>query len=382
MAFRNPIVAGNTLVRNAIQSPNFLAGSAGWIIRRDGTAEFNSAVFRGTVVIESGQAVLIYSGATPAAGNLVISIAGAAGVDAVGNSYPEGFAVNPDTAPSVRLGLLGGTALQYWPSGVTNEANAAAAQALATGVGTAGWSQLVLKSAQMTSITDYVALTLASNSDDATHAATLNLNYVDGGGGVHHRLASDAGGIYAPGSLTIGAGAALGDNGVGELQLANAGTVPSTNPAGGCVLYAHQGVPTVRDSGGQKLGMVRAYSAQATGNLSSFTAETAVPGATVNVTVTGSAATVLVTAVWDMQSATSTATMTGLLRWNGVDQAAKAIFVGATVLDRYTVAQTYEITGVSAGTYTAALYATCSASGAANSVNATHTGFTALVIDQ
>lgn len=51
MPFGNPLVGGTTLIRPAIQSPNFVAGSAGWKIAKDGTAEFNNATFRGTVVV-------------------------------------------------------------------------------------------------------------------------------------------------------------------------------------------------------------------------------------------------------------------------------------------------------------------------------------------
>lgn len=73
-----------------IQSPNFLAGISGWIIRKNGSAEFNNVVIRGGQ-IESGTA-LYYSGA-PAAGNLVASIAAAAGTDSKGNAYLAGEAV-------------------------------------------------------------------------------------------------------------------------------------------------------------------------------------------------------------------------------------------------------------------------------------------------
>lgn len=48
MSFLNQIVAGVKLVRAAIQSPNFVAGVSGWIIRRDGSAEFNNVVVRGS----------------------------------------------------------------------------------------------------------------------------------------------------------------------------------------------------------------------------------------------------------------------------------------------------------------------------------------------
>lgn len=47
MTFSNPVVAGTTLVRQAIQSPNFVSGSAGWQIARDGSAEFSNLIARG-----------------------------------------------------------------------------------------------------------------------------------------------------------------------------------------------------------------------------------------------------------------------------------------------------------------------------------------------
>lgn len=50
MPFGDPIVAGNTLVRDAIQSPNYVAGVSGWTINRDGSAEFSNVVVRGTFV--------------------------------------------------------------------------------------------------------------------------------------------------------------------------------------------------------------------------------------------------------------------------------------------------------------------------------------------
>jgi hypothetical protein len=49
MTFRDPILGGNVLVRTAMQSANYAAGSAGWRIGRDGTVEFNSGTFRGSL---------------------------------------------------------------------------------------------------------------------------------------------------------------------------------------------------------------------------------------------------------------------------------------------------------------------------------------------
>jgi hypothetical protein len=51
MTFRDPIVGGNTLIRDAIKSPNYVAGVSGWSINRDGTAEFNSVTVRGDLIL-------------------------------------------------------------------------------------------------------------------------------------------------------------------------------------------------------------------------------------------------------------------------------------------------------------------------------------------
>lgn len=47
MAFDNPIVAGTKLIRDAIESPNYVSGSVGWSINKDGSAEFNNLIVRG-----------------------------------------------------------------------------------------------------------------------------------------------------------------------------------------------------------------------------------------------------------------------------------------------------------------------------------------------
>lgn len=88
----NPIVGGvGTIIRTALQSFGFLSGAQGWIVRRDGTAEFNSLTLRGKLIIQSStQGVFVYSGA-PAAGNLIVSLANANGTDPYGNNYPQGF---------------------------------------------------------------------------------------------------------------------------------------------------------------------------------------------------------------------------------------------------------------------------------------------------
>lgn len=45
--FENPLTAGTVLVREQIESGNFETGVSGWVIRQDGSAEFNNIVIRG-----------------------------------------------------------------------------------------------------------------------------------------------------------------------------------------------------------------------------------------------------------------------------------------------------------------------------------------------
>lgn len=51
MTFTNAILAGETLVRNSIQSEDFVSGSEGWSLPRTGDAELNSAVVRAAIIV-------------------------------------------------------------------------------------------------------------------------------------------------------------------------------------------------------------------------------------------------------------------------------------------------------------------------------------------
>lgn len=53
---RQEITAGNTLVREAIQSQNFVAGTSGWQIKANGDAEFSNLIARGSLI--GGQVVI------------------------------------------------------------------------------------------------------------------------------------------------------------------------------------------------------------------------------------------------------------------------------------------------------------------------------------
>ncbi len=100
----NPVVGGTVLRRAAIQSPDYVQGSAGWTINADGSAEFNDLVIRGTFdgtdFILSAAGFFVYSG-TPAAGNLIFSVTPAATTaDAFGNAVPsDGATSYTDNGP-------------------------------------------------------------------------------------------------------------------------------------------------------------------------------------------------------------------------------------------------------------------------------------------
>lgn len=52
MSASNQAIVGGTVLRiPAIQSPDYVPGVSGWIIRQDGSAEFNNGTFRGTIEV-------------------------------------------------------------------------------------------------------------------------------------------------------------------------------------------------------------------------------------------------------------------------------------------------------------------------------------------
>ena len=129
----NPDFGGPALRLPAMRSPNYVAGSTGWTINQDGSVEFNNGTFRGTVtagtfqgtdfVINSSGA-FFYSG-TPAAGNLIASIASVAGTDAFGNAYLQGaVSYTPNQTWSALIG--GQLFLGDAPPGSTTLTDAAA----------------------------------------------------------------------------------------------------------------------------------------------------------------------------------------------------------------------------------------------------------------
>jgi hypothetical protein len=119
--FADPITdGGGNLQIPEVQSPNFVTGVSGWIIRQDGSAEFhNVTVSGGSLIVASGGTGIFFYGGTPAAGNLVGSWAMQAGTDTFGNTYPAGL----------QIGTTGGQQIFMLPQSTTGQINITAALA-------------------------------------------------------------------------------------------------------------------------------------------------------------------------------------------------------------------------------------------------------------
>jgi hypothetical protein len=122
--FSNSIVGGaETLIRSAIKSPNFVPGVSGWTINRDGTVEFNSGTFRGTITagifrgtnFEMNSAGLFFYSGTPAFGNLILALAPSSGTDSFGNTYAQGLSMTTPAAIRILTGtVMDNSGLRYY----------------------------------------------------------------------------------------------------------------------------------------------------------------------------------------------------------------------------------------------------------------------------
>jgi hypothetical protein len=68
--------------------------------------------------------------------------------------------------------------------------------------------------------------------------------------------ATVSGNVAAATNLLVGSTTPLGDNGTGELQIANVTSAPTTNPTGGITAYALSGAPYARDPQGNVWTMI------------------------------------------------------------------------------------------------------------------------------
>lgn len=116
MQFQDDLAAGVVLVRPALQSPDYVTGVSGWAIMIDGSAEFNDVTIRGGTTVSG---LGLYYDGTPAAGNLIMSIAADAGTDSFGNDYFSGMSVYDSSGSSIQVDAgSGSSAMRFTPPDV------------------------------------------------------------------------------------------------------------------------------------------------------------------------------------------------------------------------------------------------------------------------
>lgn len=124
-------------------------------------------------------------------------------------------------------------------------------------------------------ITSVVSSTPTFNSLTVSNTANIegDLNVL----GITTLDTTIASSVRVSSNLTVGSASALGDNGSGELQLANVTSAPTTNPTGGVALYATStGAPVkVRDSSGNVRDLCKQYAVQTATQASVGTGQTA-----------------------------------------------------------------------------------------------------------
>lgn len=197
MGFSNSIIGGAAaLIRAAIRSPNFVTGSGGWQISKDGSAEFNNITIRGTFngtdFILNATGLFFYSG-TPAAGTLIMSIVPGTGSvnDPFGTGCPPGVTVGKNTSPQVEM-LTAGTSgvLRF----LMNNAGFTNPQIFANTPGGTFASFVMGGPANaIAGHTDAVGVLL--NSSDGGSSANLEITYDDANGTGHVTAFSDFSGF-------------------------------------------------------------------------------------------------------------------------------------------------------------------------------------------
>jgi hypothetical protein len=113
VSFQDSNNAGNKIIAAALQSPNYAQGASGWTINRDGSAEFQNVLVRGTITASTIIGSTI-TGGTIIGGDIRSNnyVAGTSGFDLNGNTNQieinTGFRVGGASSANIQL-LTNGT---------------------------------------------------------------------------------------------------------------------------------------------------------------------------------------------------------------------------------------------------------------------------------
>lgn len=190
VAFSNEITGGQgALVRPAIKSPKYSPGVSGWTINRDGSAEFNNLTIRGTFngtdFVINAAGAFFYSG-TPAAGNLIASIAPNPGVDAHGNHFPQGImSASGSTAGQLFANLSQGNLFMGAYTGSPASPDLSHASALFP---TASTGQVALETGTTASTPQVGAMLMTPSTGTAGAGASVQWEDVSGAADFVHQV--------------------------------------------------------------------------------------------------------------------------------------------------------------------------------------------------
>lgn len=250
MGFGNAIVGGAAaLIRAAIKSPNYSAGSAGWQVSKDGSAEFNNVTVRGTIngtlYVLNSSGAFFYS-PSEASGNLIASIAAAAGTDSFGNSYSKGIQLGAASAGN-QIQLIPGSAgggtsgLQF----IIGAASLANLPNLAAGTAS-GVAEMAISGPGLTTVgaKDWVQILTFAN-DGAGTAAHMDFRYVDTSGTVTVMATYNGTGWTFSGSTIALSASSLINFGVAAAMNWNESTQQLALPASGGPFISGEGFHAV-----------------------------------------------------------------------------------------------------------------------------------------
>jgi hypothetical protein len=171
MGFDNDPTAGTSLVLGSIHSPNYAQGAAGWTINRDGSAEFQNVLVRGTITASNIIGSTI-TGGTIVGGDFQSAnfsntlhtgfdlnanpTADAAGTPGNTIQIYSNFVVGPINGANVQLGfsategallIFTGAAAQTLPGTIFGNVSGTTPQLVIEGVqGTSGFSEMIFNS--------------------------------------------------------------------------------------------------------------------------------------------------------------------------------------------------------------------------------------------
>lgn len=195
MAPGNQAIVGGTVLRiPAIQSPDYVPGQTGWIIRQDGSAEFNAGTFRGSIEVGSltgqhfwvnnpstGDVIDVYNSANKlvfsidATGRVVStsSVSTAEVVIAGANLLFEDSAQNPIQPPFANGTLAAGaTSMNLTAGQPANYTGSGQGAFITLSTGTTTGSEQI--AAEQRGIQGTLVMTDTSNVNQLVHAAMIS----------------------------------------------------------------------------------------------------------------------------------------------------------------------------------------------------------------